>query len=380
MFGRSKALALSIALAVSVGATTSVLAQSTPFTVTELGDFDSPWAMEFLPDGRLLVTEQRGALKLYTEGGAISEIGGVPEVSYGGQGGLGDVVLHPDFADNGLIYMSYAEAGDGGTRGAAVARAKLKLDGSGGELTDLEVIWRQQPKVDGGGHYGHRIAFGPDGFLYLSSGERQKFDPAQDMNANLGKIVRLNDDGSLPDDNPFGGDLGVSAQIWTLGHRNPLGLAFDSRGRLWNVEMGPMGGDELNLVERGANYGYPIVSNGDHYDGTVIPDHPTRPEFKAPAVFWNPVISPSSLMFYSGSEFPEWQGDAFIGGLSSQSIVRIELDGDSAREAERFAMGMRIRAVEQGPDGAIWMLEDGREGRGGEGRMFRLAARGASGQ
>ena len=380
MFGRSKALALSIALAVSVGATTSVLAQSTPFTVTELGDFDSPWAMEFLPDGRLLVTEQRGALKLYTEGGAISEIGGVPEVSYGGQGGLGDVVLHPDFADNGLIYMSYAEAGDGGTRGAAVARAKLKLDGSGGELTDVEVIWRQQPKVDGGGHYGHRIAFGPDGFLYLSSGERQKFDPAQDMNANLGKIVRLNDDGSLPDDNPFGGDLGVSAQIWTLGHRNPLGLAFDSRGRLWNVEMGPMGGDELNLVERGANYGYPIVSNGDHYDGTVIPDHPTRPEFKAPAVFWNPVISPSSLMFYSGSEFPEWQGDAFIGGLSSQSLVRIEFDGDTAREAERFAMGMRIRAVEQGPDGAIWMLEDGREGRGGQGRMFRLTARAASGR
>jgi glucose/arabinose dehydrogenase len=380
MFGRSKALALSIALAVSVGAATSVLAQSTPFTVTELGDFASPWAMEFLPDGRLLVTEQRGALKLYTEGGAISEIGGVPEVSYGGQGGLGDVVLHPDFADNGLIYMSYAEAGDGGTRGAAVARAKLKLDGSGGELTDLEVIWRQQPKVDGGGHYGHRIAFGPDGYLYLSSGERQKFDPAQDMNANLGKIVRLNDDGSVPADNPFADRGDLTAEIWTLGHRNPLGLAFDSRGRLWNVEMGPMGGDELNLVERGANYGYPIVSNGDHYDGTPIPDHPTRPEFNAPAVFWNPVISPSSLLFYSGSEFPEWQGDAFIGGLSSQSIVRIEFDGDSAREAERFAMGMRIRAIEQGPDGAIWMLEDGREGRGGEGRMFRLAARGASGQ
>jgi len=380
MFGRSKALALSIALAVSVGAATSVLAQSTPFTVTELGDFASPWAMEFLPDGRLLVTEQRGALKLYTEGGAISEIGGVPEVSYGGQGGLGDVVLHPDFADNGLIYMSYAEAGDGGTRGAAVARAKLKLDGSGGELTDREVIWRQQPKVDGGGHYGHRIAFGPDGYLYLSSGERQKFDPAQDMNANLGKIVRLNDDGSVPADKPFADRGDLTAEIWTLGHRNPLGLAFDSRGRLWNVEMGPMGGDELNLVERGANYGYPIVSNGDHYDGTPIPDHPTRPEFNAPAVFWNPVISPSSLLFYSGSEFPEWQGDAFIGGLSSQSIVRIEFDGDSAREAERFAMGMRIRAIEQGPDGAIWMLEDGREGRGGEGRMFRLAARGASGQ
>jgi glucose/arabinose dehydrogenase len=339
--------------------------------------------MEFLPDGRLLVTEQRGELKLYAEGGAISEIGGVPQVSHGGQGGLGDVVLHPDFAENDLVYLSYAEAreGDTDTRGAAVARAKLVLndDGSGGELTDLEVIWRQMPKVDGGGHYSHRIAFG-EGFVWISSGDRQKFDPAQDMNSSMGKIVRLNYDGSAPSDNPFADRGGVTAQIWSLGHRNPLGLAFDAQGRLWDVEMGPMGGDELNLVVRGANYGYPIVSNGDHYDGRPIPDHPTRPEFNAPAVFWNPVISPSSLMFYSGSEFPEWRGDAFIGGLSSQSIVRIEFDGTNAREAERFAMRMRIRAVEQGPDGAIWILEDGREGRGGEGRMFRLTARGASGQ
>ena len=237
------------------------------------------------------------------------------------------------------------------------------------------MIWRQSPKVEGGGHYGHRIAFGADGKLWISSGERQKFDPAQDMSMNLGKIVRLNDDGSVPADNPFADRGGVTAQIWTLGHRNPLGLAFDSAGKLWNVEMGPMGGDELNHVERGANYGYPIVSNGDHYDGKVIPDHPTRPEFKAPAAFWNPVISPSSLMFYSGSEFPQWQGDAFIGGLSSQSIVRIEFDGENAREAQRIAMGMRVRALEQGPDGAIWMLEDERDGRGGQGRLFRLTAR-----
>jgi glucose/arabinose dehydrogenase len=374
-------LAYAVALAACGGANNFALAQNNPFTVTELADFDIPWALEFLPDGRLLVSEQRGSLKLYAPGGgAITDIGGVPKVSWFGQGGFGDVVLHPDFADNHLVYMSYAEAGDGETRGAAVARAKLTLNGSGGELTDLDVIWRQTPKVDGGGHYGHRIAFAPDGHLFISSGERQKFDPAQDMGGNLGKILRLNDDGSLPADNPFGGDLGVIAQIWTLGHRNPLGLAFDAQGRLWNVEMGPMGGDELNLVQRGANYGYPIVSNGDHYDGKVIPDHPTRPEFKAPAVFWNPVISPSSLMFYSGSEFPQWQGDAFISGLSSQSLVRIEFNGDSAREAERFNMGMRIRAVEQGPDGALWILEDGREGRGGQGRMFRLTARGASGQ
>jgi glucose/arabinose dehydrogenase len=253
------------------------------------------------------------------------------------------------------------------------------LAANGGELQNLQVIWRQSPKVDGGGHYSHRIAFG-DGHLWISSGDRQKFDPAQDMNANLGKVLRLNEDGSVPRDNPFAERGGVTAQIWSLGHRNPLGLAFDSQGRLWDVEMGPMGGDELNLVRRGANYGYPIVSNGDHYGGEVIPDHDTRPEFAAPAVWWNPVISPSSLLFYDGTEFPQWRGDAFIGGLSSQSIVRIEFDGESAREAERYEMGMRVRAIEQGPDGALWILEDEREGRGGQGRMFKLTARGASGQ
>jgi glucose/arabinose dehydrogenase len=326
----------------------------------------------------VLVSEQRGALKIY-ESGTVADISGVPEVAFGGQGGFGDVVLHPDFAENNLVYLSYAEAGEGGTRGAAVARATLMLEGDGGALTDLEVIWRQVPKVDGGGHYSHRIAF-HDGYLWISSGDRQKFDPAQDMQSSMGKVLRLNDDGSVPADNPFADRGGVTAEIWSLGHRNPLGLAFDSAGRLWDVEMGPQGGDELNLVERGANYGYPIVSNGDHYDGRPIPDHPTRPEFNAPAVFWNPVISPSSLLFYSGSEFPQWRDDAFIGGLSSQSIVRIDFEGTNAREAERFAMGMRIRAVEQGPDGAIWVLEDGREGRGGQGRMFRLTARGPSGQ
>jgi glucose/arabinose dehydrogenase len=254
-----------------------------------------------------------------------------------------------------------------------VARGQLSLSGNGGQLRNMEVIWRQVPKVPGQGHSGHRIAFG-DGYLWISSGERQKFDPAQDMTANLGKIVRLNYDGSVPADNPFYASGGVTAEIWSLGHRNPLGLAFDAAGRLWDVEMGPMGGDELNLVQRGANYGYPIVSNGDHYDGTDIPDHPTRPEFAPPAVFWNPVISPSSLMFYSGSEFPDWRGDAFIGGLSSQALVRIEFNGESAREAQRFEMGQRIRAVEQGPDGAMWLLEDGRQGRGGDGTLLKLTA------
>jgi aldose sugar dehydrogenase len=340
------------------------------FTVSPVATFREPWAMAFLPDGRLLVSEKRGALKLYAiDTGQTVDVTGVPAVEYAGQGGFGDVVLHPEFATNGLVYVSYAESGERGTAGAAVARARLVLDAGRASLDGLDVIWRQTPKVDGRGHYGHRIAFGPDGFLYISSGERQKFTPAQDMQQNLGKIVRLNDDGSVPNDNPFADRGGVAAQIWSLGHRNPLGLAFDAEGRLWNVEMGPMGGDELNRVERGANYGYPLVSNGSHYGGGDIPDHDTRPELAAPAVWWNPVISPSSLMFYGGSEFPQWRGNAFVGGLSSQSLVRIEIGAGGAREAERFRMGERIRAVEQGPDGAIWLLEE-------PGRLLRLTARG----
>ena len=338
---------------------------SLPFQVTEAARFEEPWAMTFLPDGRLLITEKKGKLKLVKLGATadaneVGDITGVPEVAYGGQGGFGDVVLHPQFASNGWVYISYAEAGESDTRGAAVARAKLALDANGGgALTDLSVIWRQFPKVTGQGHYGQRIAFGPDGKLWISSSERQKFTPAQDMQANLGKIIRLNDDGTVPADNPFAAQGGVAAQVWSLGHRNALGIAFDAQGRLWEQEMGPKGGDELNLIERGKNYGYPIVSNGDHYDGRDIPDHDTRPEFEAPKVTWNPVISPGGLMFYSGDKFPAWKGNAFIGGLSSESLVRIEFDGTNAKEAERYGMGERIREVEQGPDGNLWLLEDG---------------------
>lgn len=361
-----------VCLGLGMFGATGAHAQSEAFTVTTLGQFEVPWALEFLPDGRLLISEMGGKLKLRAADGTIGEITGLPAVDFGGQGGMGDIVLHPNFAQNNLLYYSYVEAGEGDTRGAVVARARLMLAGNGGQLQGNEILWRQFPKVEGQGHYSHRIVFGPNGYLWITSGERQKFDPAQDMQANLGKIIRLNDDGSVPRDNPFYDQGGVTAQIWSLGHRNLLGLAFDQAGRLWNVEMGPMGGDELNLVQRGANYGYPIVSNGDHYDGTPIPDHDTRPEFNAPAVFWNPVISPSSLIIYSGDEFPAWKGDAFIGGLSSESLVRIEFDGESAREAERFDMGRRIRAVEQGPDGAIWLLEGGREGRGGQGFLLKL--------
>lgn len=356
---RVPAAALLLTLMACAGAT-----GEQPFEITEVARFDEPWAMAFLPDGRLLVTEKRGRLLLVGQDGEKSgPIGGVPEVDYGGQGGFGDVALHPDFADNGVIYVSFAEAGDNNTRGAAIARGKLALDGNGGELTGLEVIWRQVPKVTGRGHYAHRLLFDESGYLWVSSGERQKFDPSQDMRSNMGKILRLNDDGSPAAGNPFAEQGGVTAEIWSLGHRNPLGIAFDPAGQLWNVEMGPKGGDELNRVLRGADYGYPTVSNGDHYNGRDIPDHDTRPEFEAPKVWWTPVISPGDLMIYSADLFADWQGDGFVAGLSAEALIRIEFDGEDAREAERYDMGRRIRAVEQGPDGAIWVLEDRSNGR-----------------
>lgn len=345
-----------------------------PFETTEVTAFDEPWAMTFLPDGRALVTEKAGTLKLVTlaDGKATSvTVSGTPKVAYAGQGGLGDVVLSPDFTNDGYVYLSFAEAGEGKTSGAAVARAKMvtAADGSA-SLEGLQVIWRQEPKVSGNGHYGHRIAFGPDGMMYISSGERQKFDPAQDLDQNLGKIIRLTGSGGIPSDNPMYDQGRIKAQIWSYGHRNPLGLAFDSAGNLWNSEMGPKGGDELNLVKRSANYGYPKVSNGDHYDGRDIPDHSPEDGFVPPKVYWTPVISPSSLMIYTGDLFPAWKNSAFIGALSGQALVRVKLDGENAEKADNWPMEGRIREVEQGPDGAIWLLEDG--GRGSKGRLLKL--------
>ena len=349
------------------------------FSVEEVRQFEAPWAMTFLPDGRMLITEMGGTLHLYEAmSDSSAPISGVPEVVRVDQGGLGDVVLHPGFADNNLVYISFVEGGEDDLMGAAVARARLALDDvGGGALEDLEVIWRQDPKKAGDGHFGYRIAFGPDGLLWISSSERKEFDPAQDMSTNLGKIVRLNDDGTPAEGNPFADQGGVAAQVWTLGHRNILGLAFDGQGQLWAHEMGPKGGDELNLIVEGENYGYPLVSNGVHYDDTDIPNHDTRPEFRAPAVTWTPVISPAGFMVYDGNGFPDWNGSGFIGGLSSMSLVRVEFDGQSAREAERFEMGRRIREVEQGPDGAIWLLEDGN--RGGDGWLLKLTPAGEAG-
>ena len=335
-----------------------------PFATAEVARFNEPWAMAFLPDGRLLVTEKPGQLRLVNvANGQVGTIAGVPSVTYGGQGGLGDVVPHPQFASNRLVYLSYAESGSGGA-GAVVARAQLTLDasGNGGSLTNLAVLWRQTPKVSGQGHYSHRIAFGA-GKLWITSGDRQKFDPAQDLNSNLGKVIRLNEDGSVPADNPFASQGGLAAQVWTYGHRNLLGIAFDAQGRLWTHEMGPAGGDELNLIERGDNYGWPIVSNGDHYDGTPIPDHHTRPEFNAPEAWWTPVIAPAGFVIYTGQLFPYFRGDGFVGGLASQALVQLRFIDGQPREHRRFPMGRRIREVEQGPDGALWVLEDGSNAR-----------------
>ena len=348
-----------------------------PFEVEVVRDFSEPWAMTFLPDGQhALVTQKTGELKLWRVGSdEAADVAGVPAVDYGGQGGLGDVALHPDFAQNRVVYLSYAEAGDGDTRGAAVGRGRLVTEGGQPRIEGFEVIWRQSPKVTGRGHYGHRLAFSPDGqHLFISSGERQKFDPAQDMNANLGKIIRLNPDGSVPADNPFADRGGVTAQIWSLGQRNPLGIAFDSQGRLWEHEMGPAGGDEFNLIERGENYGYPTVSNGDHYDGRPIPDHDARPEFNTPEITWTPVISPSSLIWYDGAMFPEWRNSFLMGGLSGQALVRVEVSGNEAREVGRWDMGARIRSVVQGPDGAVYLLEDERNE--SQGRLLRLTPAG----
>jgi glucose/arabinose dehydrogenase len=366
-------LALLGCTANSDAAPAAVEGAARPFAVQEIADFEEPWAMTFLPDGSALITEKKGKLKLWARQGqanAVADVAGVPAVAYGGQGGFGDVVLHPNFRSNNLVYLSWVEPGDAGTRGAVVGRAQLVRGNGTPRLQGLQVIWRQTPKRTGTGHYSHRIAFGRDGKLFISSGERMEFDPAQDPNGNLGRLVRLNDDGSVPADNPWANRGGVGAQAWTMGNRNILGLAVAPDGRLWSNEMGPKGGDELNRVERGANYGYPIVSDGDHYDGKVIPDHATRPEFNAPEVVWSKVISPSSMIFYTGRAFPQWRGNALIGGLSAKGLVRVAINGDTAREVERYDLGARIREVEQGPDGAVYVLEDERGD--SRGRLLKL--------
>jgi glucose/arabinose dehydrogenase len=327
---------------------------------TVASGLDHPWGLAFLPDGRMLVTERVGRLRIVAEDGQISEpIKGMPEVFAQGQGGLLDVALDPDFKTNHLVYLTYAEPGDGGAS-TAVARGRL----TGAELEGVHVIFRQMPKVSGGNHFGSRLAFAPDGKLFVTLGERFTFDPAQDLANHLGKIVRINPDGSVPKDNPFVGQEGAQPEIWSYGHRNPQGAAIHPEtGKLWETEFGPWGGDELNIPEAGRNYGWPVVSWGRHYTGIGIPDPPTHPEFADAIDHWTPVISPSGITFYTANAIPEWRGNLLIAGLSSEAIIRLTLDGETVKAEERIPMGVRIRDVVQGPDGAIYALTDEDDGK-----------------
>ena len=363
------AFALALVTGTLAAPTAEVEPRQSGFQSQAITNFTEPWALAFLPDKRILVTEKKGQLRLVDPATrSKGTIIGVPAVRYSGQGGLGDVAIHPNFAQNSLIYISYAEAASDSSKGrAVVARGKLVLNNrGGGVLSNVEVIWRQSQNINVTGHYSHRILFEPgdaNATLWISSGEREQFHPAQSMTTNLGKIIRLKDDGKVAPGNPFIAKGQVAAQVWALGVRNPLGIDFDEDGRLWEVEMGPRGGDEINLIEKGGNYGWPVVSQGNHYNGTKIPNHDTRPEFIAPKVSWNPVISPTSLIIYKGDLFRDWKGNALISTLGARSIVRVEISGNTAREAQRHKMDKRLRCIRQSADGALWVLEDGKGGR-----------------
>ncbi|MBX7541088.1 PQQ-dependent sugar dehydrogenase [Qipengyuania sphaerica] len=336
------------------------------FATTVHGKYNEPWAAAFVPGTDIIViTEKSGSIRGYRTGEYKRAIffEGVPEVDYGGQGGLGDVAFLESEAGMPLsgrtIYLSWVEAGEGDTRGAVVGRGKLLCEEHQTcAIQDMSVIWRQSPKTDGRGHYSHRILFSPDErYMFVASGDRQKLEPAQDRSNTLGSIVRLNLDGTAAAGNPFGDE------IWSYGHRNILGMDFDAEGRLWEVEHGPKGGDELNLVRRGANYGWPTRSNGVHYNDDPITDHSADDGFAKPVVGWTPVIAPGNMTILEGDLFSAWKGDAIISGLRSQALVRVSFDGTTAREAARYDMGKRIRSVIEGPDGALWVLENGEGGR-----------------
>jgi glucose/arabinose dehydrogenase len=337
--------------------------------VEKLATLEFPWGIAALPDGRLLITEKPGRLRIFDKGQLSAPVDGVPKTTYrereSEQGGLLDVAVDPQFAENHRIYLSFSEAAErqdpgqkdtddprfGGNldlndnvlAGGAVARATLE----GNRLTNLEVIWRQDPKTIGRGHFGNRLLFARDGSLFITSADRMRFDPAQDPKSNLGKVVRITSDGKQ--------------ETWTSGHRNMLAIAQQPTGQIWVLEMGPLGGDELNLLQQGKNYGWPLVSDGSNYDKSAIPDHKTRPEFEPPVKTWTPVISPSGALFYDGAMFP-WRGDLLAGGLSSMAIIRLTLDGNRLKSEERLAMGRRIRDVLQAPDGAILAITDHKNG------------------
>jgi glucose/arabinose dehydrogenase len=368
---------------------------SLPFTMTTVATFNLPWRLAFLPDGRMLVTEKVGPLWLVTQKGEKVQVENTPAVYYQGQNGMHGVFLSPHYATDHNVYITYAEPGDYGG-GLALARAKLNLTATSAKLENFEVLWRQMPKGKGG-QEGAQVAFSPDGnFLFLAVGDRQRMTPAQDPNEPVGKILRLTLDGKPAPDNPNHGKTGAAeiplidpprntelaktakvvstytfpgpnltpSETWASGFRTPYGLAFSPTGELWEVEHGPRAGDELNLIERGKNYGWPLVSYGPNYDGTPIPSPDTRPDLAKPVLYWAPVIAPGNLMFYHGKQtFPQWDGNGFISGLATKSLVRVIFDGHGgAKTAERWSVDHRIRDVEEGPDGSLWMLEDANPG------------------
>lgn len=338
-------------------------APTTNVSTATIATLANPWAMVFLPDTRMLVTEKAGQLRVVTGAGVVgAPITGVPAVVSTGQGGLLDVALDPAYGTNRRIYLSYSEAGTGGS-GLAVARATLTLDGANsGALSDVTVIWRQTPKVTDTRHYGGRMTFASDGRLFVTAGERHQGAPAQDLTGTLGKIIRINSDGTIPADNPFVSTAGARTEIWSLGHRNPYGLTFGTDGRLYESEMGPDAGDEFNIITRGANYGWRLVSEGSD-GGEALPRHSTRPDLAAPAYFWPSNIAPAGMIQYTGFRFVGWSGDFVLAGLVSGGLVQVRVTGNTATEVRRISLGARIREVEQGPDGDIYVLEDGATGR-----------------
>jgi glucose/arabinose dehydrogenase len=367
---------------------------SLPFTMTQVATMSFPWRIAFLPDGRMLITEKTGGLQLVTQQGAKTSVANAPAVLYGGQGGMLGVYLSPHYAKDHNVYLTYSEPGDGGSS-LALARAQLKLDKDSASLEGLTVIWRDGERGKGG-QFGAQIAFSPDGkYLFLTSGDRQRMTPAQDPNQPLGKILRLTLDGKPAPGNPMAGKIGAPtvpvinppsdteaaknapvvttytfpgpnltpSETWTSGHRTPYGLAFAPDGRLWEAEHGPRGGDELNLIEPGKNYGWPLASYAVNYNGVPIPSPDTLPNLTKPVIYWTPVITPGNLMFYKGKMFPQWNGSALLSGLATKTINRITFDGKGgAKPAERWDVGHRIRDVEVAPDGSLWAIEDDKAG------------------
>jgi glucose/arabinose dehydrogenase len=398
MWNRSRAAALLLIVATPAGAQTNAGKQeveaSRPFDVTQVATFDLPWRIAFLPDGRMLVTEKVGPVWLVDPQGSKTPVANVPQVLYGGQGGMLGIYLSPDYATDHSVYLTYAEPNAGGSS-LALARARLALGQDTASLEGLKVIWHDAAGGRGG-QFGGAVAFSPDHrYLFLTVGERQRMTPAQDPDSPLGKILRLTLDGKPAPGNPNAGKKGAASlsiidpprdtelaktapvvrtytfpgpnltpsETWTSGHRTPYGLAFGPDGRLWELEHGPRGGDELNLIEPGRNYGWPLVSYATNYNGVPIPSPDTRADLAKPVIYWNPVIAPGNLVFYKGSMFPQWQGSALVGGMGSQSLTRIVFDGKGgAKPAERWDMGFRVRDVAVAPDGAIWMLGDANPG------------------